>query len=146
MDQSYVYENGVLILSQSSGDVVAVRPAFSVIDTEDLSFSMIKLSRIGGKTSASGYGTYPLQTKFSESETSYINNVKQITIYSSYTNAWCNFFNDTLSNSMLNFSIDDTIDGDGITITFFDTDEADFPELSLNVVEIEIQISPGWVR
>jgi len=42
--------------------------------------------------------------------------------------------------------MDDTIDGDVITITFFDTDEADLPELSLNVVEIEIQISPRWVR
>ena len=74
------------------------------------------------------------------------NNIKQITINSSYTNAWRNFFNDTLSNSMPNFSIDDTIYSDGINITFLDTDEAGTPELSLNVIEIEIQILPGWVR
>lgn len=146
IDQSYVYENGALILSQPSGDVVAVRPAFSVIDTEDLSFNMVRLSGIGGKTSATGYGTYPVQTEFSSSETFYINNVEQITIYTSYTNAWRNFFNDTLSNSALGFSIGNTVDAEGITVTFFDTDEADLPELSLTVIEIETQISPGWVE
>jgi len=145
MDQSYVYENGALILSQPSGDVMAVQPAFSVIDTEDLSFKIIRLVGIGGKTSAGGYGTYPVQTKFFSSEIFYINNVEQITIDNSYNNAWRNYFDDTLSDSALNFSIDNAADGHGITITFFDTDEADFPEIILNLIEIEIQISPGWI-
>jgi len=146
MDQSYVYENGALILSQHSGDLIAVKPAFSILEKKDLSLNLIRLSGIGGKTSASGYGTYPVQTKFYSSSSSLINHVSQITIYNSYTNAWKNFFNDFLSGSALDYSIDNTADNDGITITFFDTVDADLPELTFKVTDIEIQISPGWVQ
>ena len=46
---------------------------------------------------------------------------------------------------MLNFSVDSYVDDRFLTISFFDTDEADLPDLLLNVVEIDIQIAPGWV-
>lgn len=146
IDQSIIYENGALILSQHLGDVVAVQPAFSVIDNEDLYFNIVGFSGLGEKASITGYGTYPVQTKFSSSETSHIYNIKNITIYTSYTNAWNMFFNNTLSNSALNFSISNTVDDDGITITFYNPDEEYLPELFLNVYEIEIQISPGWIE
>lgn len=145
IDQSYVYENGALIMSQYSGDIVTVQPDFAVVDATDLSFNIVRLVGIGEKTSASGYGTYPLQTKFSRSETYYINNVETITIYNSHIKAWCNFFNDTLPNSLLDYFVDASSDNSVLTISFFDTAEADLPNLLLNVVEIEVQISPGWV-
>ena len=147
IDQSYVYENGALIMSQPSGDIVAVQPAFTVVDTTDLSFDIIRLVGVGGKTSASGYGTYPIQTKFSSSETHRINGVEQITIFNSHLNAWYNFFNDVLTDSALNFTIDASADNRLLTISFFDTEEDDvyLPSLSLNVIEIEIQITSGWV-
>jgi len=146
IDQSIIYENGALILSQHLGDIVSVRPAFSVDDNGDLNFNIFRFSGLGEKTSITGYGTYPIQTKFSSSKTSNVFNIEHITIYTSYTNAWRIFFNDTLSNSALNFSINNTEDDNGITITFYATDEAYLPELLLNVYEIEIQISPGWIE
>jgi len=144
IDQSYIFENGALILSQDSGDILSVRPAFSVVDNQDLSFNVIKLMLFGEKTSASGYGTYPLQTKFSSSTFSRIYNLKKITMYTSYNMTWNNFFSDALSNSALNYTINNL--GNAVTVTFFDTPDADLPDLLLNVVEIEIQISPGWVQ
>jgi len=146
IDQSCIFENGALILSQNPGNVLSVRPAFSVVDNEDLSFNLVKLLVVGGKTSASGYGTYPLQTKFSSSTTSMIQHLEQITILTSYKTTWSNFLNDALANSALNFSVNETAACDGVTVTFFDTQDADLPDLLLNVVEIEIQISPGWVE
>jgi len=146
IDQSIIYENGALILSQQFGDVMTVQPAFSVNDNGDLNFNIFGFSGLGAKTSITGYGTYPIQTKFSSSETYDIFNIEKITIYTLYKTAWSMFFNDTLSNSMLNFSIDDTEDDDGITITFYDTDDGYRPELFLNVYEIEIQLSPGWIE
>lgn len=144
LDQSYIYENGALILSQNPGDVLSVSPAFSVVDDEDLSFNVIKLMLSGEKTSASGYGTYPLQTKLSSSTSSMIYHLKQITIYTLYNLTWSNFFSDAMSNSALNYTV--TTAGNAVTVTFFDTQDADLPDMLLNVAEIEIQISPGWVE
>jgi cell division protein FtsL len=146
IDQSYILENGALILNQNSGDIMAVHPAFSVVDMNDLSFNIVKLTGIEGKTSASGYGTYPVQTKFSSSTFSMIQHVKQITIFTHHKNAWGNYFNDSLLNSALDYSISETTTGDGLTMTFFDTENTNLPDLSLNVIEIEIQISLGWGR
>jgi len=145
IDQSYIYENGALIISQSSGDILAVPPAFSVGESESLSFNIIKLTDIGDKTSTSGYGTYPLQTKFLDSDTEFINNVKEITLITSYKQAWYNFFNDTLKTSFLNYSISNTIDDDGIIITFHNS-IVNLPELLVKTIEIECQISPGWIQ
>lgn len=146
IDQSYILENGALILNQNSGDIMTVRPTFSVVDMNDLSFNIVKLTGIEGKTSASGYGTYPIQTKFSSSAFSMIQHVKQITVFTSYENAWSNYFNDSLLNSELDYSISEATTGDGLTITFFDTENAKLPDLSLNVIEVEIQIALGWGR
>jgi len=147
LDRSYIYENGAVILSQSNQDLMCINPSFEVIDMEDLSFNIVKISGIGEKTSASGYGTYPLQTKFLSSASDPVNHVKQINITTSYKNAWYNFFDDILSNSAINYKINDTVYDDGIIITFFpDDDDQQLPELFLKIVDIEIQISPGWVE
>ena len=60
----------------------------------------------------------------------------------------CSFVNVSLlifPKSALNFSVDDTADGKGVTVTFFGT-AIDLPELLLRVIEIETQISTGWVN
>ena len=81
IDQMYFLENGALILNQYSKDIIAINPTFSVIDHEDLSFNIIKLTGIGDETSASGYGTYPVKATFLETDSIFINNVENITIY-----------------------------------------------------------------
>ena len=144
IDQTYILENGALILRQYSKDLIVINPGFSIIDSQDLSLDLIKLSCIGDETSASGYGTYPVKSKFLESESMFINNVENITIYTKYTNAWKSFFEKELSKSSISYSIEETLKNDGIKIAFFETDDTDLPDLTLTVNNINIQISPGW--
>ncbi len=80
IDQTLILENGAFILKQYSKDVIVVNPTFSVIDTEDLFFNIVKLTGSGKETSASGYGTYPIKAKFLDSESYFINNIENITI------------------------------------------------------------------
>ena len=141
LDQSYIYENGALILSQFPGSVMSVQPAFSVVDNTDLSFTIIDILEIGGKTSASGYGTYPVQTKFLHADPPLvITDVENITIDTSYQNAWHIFLDTVLTRSKLEFNII-TDAPEGITVTF-----PDKPNLVLNVIGINAQIAPGWVE
>jgi hypothetical protein len=144
LDQIYIYENGALILNQLNQDVIVIEPSFTVIESEDLSFKIVKLSGIGDRTSASGYGTYPVKTEFLESESRFINDIKNITFYTLNVNAWKSFFEKELSKSFLDFTIDEIEDNKGIRISFFESKDIDLPDLSLIVSNIDIQISPGW--
>jgi len=146
IQQSYIFENGALILKQSKNDLMISTPLFSVTDTDDLDFQIIQLIGFGDRTSASGYGTYPIQARYSNSEKYTIYNVKNITIYTNYKISWQNYINDLLSESNLNYLIEETNYGNGIIIRFFNTENSGFPDLNLNIKEIKIQISTGWIE
>jgi len=146
IQQSYIFENGALILKQSKNDLMISTPSFLVTNTNDLDFQIIQLNGFGDRTSASGYGTYPVQARYSSSEKYTIYNVKNITIYTNYKIAWQNYLNDLLSESNLVYSLEETSEGNGIIIRFFDTDNSDFPDLALSIIEIKIQISTGWIE
>lgn len=141
LDQSYIYENGALILSQLESEIMVIEPTISVIDTEDLSIELIKLYVDGDKSSASGFGTYPIQTKFLGSKVDYINNVKNITFSTGNIVAWNAFFDEILSRSSLGYSIN--LNNDGISIDFYETSDVYYPDLTLTITEIAVQISPG---
>jgi hypothetical protein len=139
VDQSYIYEAGALILSQSTTSILKGKPFLSVSNSTNLSFTIINISGIDGKRFASGHGTYSLYTEFSNSSTYYINNLTSINIKTNYQNAWRIFFNNTnLKYSELTYVIN-TID-DGITVEFSNP----LGNLMLKVIEISAQISPGW--
>ena len=142
LNQDYTYESGAVILSQISGDVIVIRPSIFVKDGKDLSFDLIRLISTDGKTSASGYGTYPVQTMFSDSQVKTITGVKTIEIYNSHLGAWEKFFENLLSN--INCSINQTTDGTGIIISFVNN-ASRTPDVFMEITHIEIQISPGWV-
>lgn len=140
LNQVYAYETGAVILSQQTGDVVVIQPSIFVIDGKDLSIDLIKLNEIGGKNTASGYGIYPIQAKFSKSYAETIPGVKEIIIHSSYTNAWGSFFKNLLSS----FNGDSIqVAPDQVTITF---DPGYQPNLSLKIIDIDLQVAPGWVE
>lgn len=145
LNQAYTYENGALILDQLESEIMTIEPSISVVNTEDLSIEIIKLYVVGEKSSASGFGTYPIQTKFLDSKIDYISNVRNITISTQNAIAWNAFFEDILSRSALDYSISYTSSNDGILIDFYETSGVYYPDITLIITEIEVQISPGLV-
>lgn len=146
IDQTFVYENGALILRQHSSDVMTIQPSLSVILKKDLSFNIFKISELGDKTSVGGYGTYPVQTKFIDSSVYKFKDVKSIAIETSYQNAWNLFFKDVLTHNDPEFNADVYApDSENRVIVTFD-DTSYLPTLDLKVFDIAAQISPGWVE
>jgi len=140
------YRVGTIQYTSSNSYFIQQSYIFEVTDTDDLDFQIIQLIGFGDRTSASGYGTYPIQARYSNSEKYTIYNVKNITIYTNYKISWQNYINDLLSESNLIYLIEETNDGNGIIIRFFDTENSGFPDLNLNIKEIKIQISTGWIE
>jgi hypothetical protein len=145
LDQSFIFENGAIILSQSKDDLIVIKPNFIIDDEDGFIFNLIKISDIGGISSASGYKTYPLQTRYQESphEKVELNIVTNLTVKSTYKSAWEKFFNNTLDTDVYDYIVEDTDDGDGLVIRF--SEDADFyPSITVRIYEIDVQISPGW--
>ena len=151
LNQAYICEAGAVILSQSQGNTMSIKPAFSVSygygADINISFTIINISTIGEKRSIGGYGTYPIQTEFSDNDTTVFPDVKNITIDTNYQNAWQKFINNTLINSGLNhhsygadFSI--SVDDDSMILEF---NSSITVNLKLKHVMINAQIAPGWI-
>jgi len=151
LNQAYICEAGAVILSQSQGNTISIKPAFSVSygygSDINISFTIINISTIGEKRSIGGYGTYPIQTEFSDNDTTVFPDVKNITIDTNYQNAWQKFINNTLINSGLNhhsyganFSI--SVDDDSMILKFTNSTTVN---LKLKYVKINAQIAPGWI-
>ena len=144
LDQSYIYEAGSVILNQSEGNVMSIKP-FSALkngNIVNITFDIVNITGVGGGTSAGGYGTYPIRTEFVSSHTVVMNGVKNITIATHYQNAWHVAFNSTLIKSggliySRNFSVTDT--AGEVTIKFLGTTKVN---LALNVIEINAWITP----
>ena len=149
VDQSYIYQAGALILNQLESSIVYGMPSFFVTTWgENMSFTIVNISGLSGKTFVSGYGTYPIYTKCINSEHSYniINNVTNITVVTEYPNAWKMIFNNSLVSYTYNgieYSFDESY-SDRIIIEFSD-DEGDYYTLSVKEVKISAQIAFGLV-
>jgi hypothetical protein len=143
LDQSYIYEAGSVILNQSEGNVMSIKPfsAIKNVNVVNITFDIVNITEVGGSTSAGGYGTYPIRTEFVSSHAVVMNNVKNITITTNYPNAWHQAFKSTLKSVNLtygtNFSVTDT--ADEVTIKFLGATKVN---LALNVIEIDAWIAP----
>ena len=141
VDQSYVYEGGILALSQSGASILNGKPFISVSNNTNLSFTIINISSMEGKKVAGGYGTYSIYMEYLDSNYYTIDSFKYINITTNYQNAWRAFFNSTtLKYSLLTYEIKDT--DYGISIEFSDF----LGNLMLKVSEISVQIAPGWIE
>ena len=141
VDQSYIYEAGALILSQSTANILNGKPFLSVSNFTNVSFTLVDISSFDDKRSISGYGTCAVYTEFLNSESYEIINVTSITITTNYPNAWRTLFNSsTLKYSGLTYVIKDT--DNGVTVEF----EGVLGNLFLKVIDISAQVSPGWVE
>jgi len=152
LNQDYIYEAGAVILHQDQGNTMAIKPRFSVLLNEDevnISFTITNISTVGGKSSMAGYGTYPIQTEFSDyDDTHVIQNVSTITIGTEYQNAWHRFINGTLRNQGLNYNGYGTnyvmaLNESGITVEF---NESTTVNLNIKLIQIDAQVAPGWIE
>jgi hypothetical protein len=140
VDQSYIYEAGALILSQSGANILNGQPFSSIEFYTNFSFTIINISGIEGKRFAGGYGTYSFYMEYLNSNLYLLKNFRFINITTNYQKAWRMFFNSSfLKNSGLTYEIKDT--NDGITVEF----SGSLGNLRLNIVEISAQIAPGRI-
>jgi hypothetical protein len=140
-----------LILKQLEANVAYSKPSFSVQgygNNSVISFSMINISGLSGKTAISGFGTFPIYTQVNEFHPAYdqylhLYNVTNVTLYSDYTNAW----NDTITSTFLHHLNEShyqltEYENDRIEIRFIDPGR-DYYHFRLKVVDILTQISSG---
>jgi hypothetical protein len=141
IDQSYIYEAGTMILSQSESSILIGKPFISVTNFTNVSLTFVNISSIDGKRTSGGYGTYSVYMEYSDSSNYLIKNVTSITISTNYKNAWRIFFNNPiLYYSGLTYTITDN--SNGIKIDF----NGNLGNFNIKFVEIITQISPGWIE
>ena len=141
VDQSYIYEAGALIISQSGASVLNGKPFLSVSNYTNVSLTIVNISGLDGKNYVGGYGTYSFYMEYLNSNSYTVDSFRFINVTTNYQNAWRIFFNSSsLRNSGLTYKIKDT--DDGITVEF----SGSLGNLFLKVIEISSQIAPGWIE
>lgn len=148
LDQSFIYEVGAVITSQSEGNVMSMMPSFEVMYSDPvvkLTFDAVNILGIGEKISVSGYGVYPIQTKFSNVNITDITDVQNITLDTNYQNAWSMFINSSLSGKGLNRGSDFWINTTDSRIKIEFTSALDV-DITLKRINIVAQIGPGWIE
>ena len=148
LEHTFIYEVGAVITSQSEGNVMSIIPSFDVMYSDPvvkLTLDAVNILGSGEKISVSGYGIYPIQTKFSDVNITDITDVQNITLDTNYQNAWSMFINSSLSGKGLNRGSDfwiNTTDS-GIKIEFASALDVD---ITLKRINIVAQIGPGWIE
>jgi hypothetical protein len=149
LDQTYTYEAGAMIVSQTEGNLMMVRPSFfiaydSTHNLLNITFNVVNITSIGQKTIASGFGTYPIQTEFYQvAHNLSFTDLQNITIITPLSNSWYVFIDSLLKTTLNNnqYNLIDT--GHSLTLNGFSS-------LTVNVffkvIDIRAQVGPGWVE
>ena len=147
IDQSYIYEGGAIIVSQTEGNIISIKPSISVQnDSGDLTF-LIKVANvtgIGGKDSSSGYGTAAIQTEYVGYDEINMTDVDSINITTSYPNAWNTFLYWFFDKELISTYANISRSSNYVVINFEDPDAK--PEINLKLVNINAQIGAGWIE
>jgi len=146
INQEFIYETGAVITNQPNGNMMSIKPQFSIEKNPNfnISLTIINISSVGGKIASGGYDTIAVQTEYNNSFAlvSY-SNVKYLNISTSYANAWEIFMNSTLKKNNLVYGTDFSIDNNKhVDVTFISS----YPTIGLKIIEILTQIGPGWVE
>jgi cell division protein FtsL len=151
VNQQYIYEAGSLILAQDDANIVYGKPSIFVNgfgNNSTITFVIVNISGVSGKTSVSGYGIYPIYTQVLSTYPTYaeyesIYNVTKITIRTKYANSWnktiASVFNIEHFNeshySLTEFS-------DRVEIEFYDAG-SDYYYVRYRIINVSTQISSG---
>ena len=139
VNQNYIYEGSGVILNQRMGSSIIHPPLITIKNGSLPYINMTWVNVIGveGKTGVTGYGTYSIRINYLTTyHYSAIGNLS-ITLYSSYSEAWFKYFNITLNESGIKYSIEK---GDGYIKVGFSNVKID-----MDVANVRAQIGPGWV-
>jgi len=151
--QSYVYEAGSIITSQTKGSSISIKPSFKLVKSPDnkIIFSVVNISGFGDKTSIGGYDTVPIQTEFfinTSNSFPPVLGAEYISIDTSYPVAWSVFLNSSLRvggyeyGDNKDYIIDYT--DDNVMIEF--RPNSGYPDIELALIDISGQIGPGWLE
>jgi len=160
LDQSYTYDAGSMIVSQSQGNKMMVRPNFFVDYNKtrnivNISFDVVNISSIGSKIIAAGYGICGIQTEFIDISTNITyTDVSTMTIATSFSPAWFVFISRSLIDAGLKLEVDPpqvilTDMGNALKLDFPSPEYSEFyPTVNIifKITEIQAQVGPGWVE
>ena len=143
VDQSYIVEAGAIIINQSEGYIMSSDPpVIYQHQGYNLSYTFYNITERGGKTDISGYGTYLIQTNYSNTNTYNFTNVTTMQIIGNHPNAWYLLFNTTFQDIGLSYGIDYSI---STTSSQVDIAFSSAMDISIDIVKIFTQISPGRI-
>ena len=155
LDQSFIYETGGIIVSQSDGDMMYVRPrpSFFIPESDNiynLSITLVNISVGGEKSSATGYGNFPIQTEFLNSNRTKkpLEDILNITIETKYPNAWSAYLRSSLDNAGYVNKYEINTTKDKVLIKFLTGAMGSIMPVNLEIdfVNISAQVGPGWIE
>lgn len=150
LDQSFVYESGGVVVSQADGDMMYVRPSFFMVDADNvlnMSTTLVNISAVGEKYSATGFGVFPIQTEFYNNVSFNYSDIYSMNVSTRFPNAWSVYAQSSLDplKDFLRYSI---IENDkGFKIYF--KDYRGYPQavnFRVDYVDIFAQVGPGWIE
>jgi len=144
IDQSLIYEAGAIVVSQSDGNMISIKPSFSISSPGGILTIKINSQNvigIGGKIVGSGYGSTAIQTEYHSSIETNIFDISSITITTSYTNAWEIYLKWLLEKELDPSVYTITVTGNNILIEF-----TNLPDVKLKTINIYAQIGAGWIE
>ncbi|MCU0851223.1 MAG: hypothetical protein MUC80_08160 [Candidatus Thermoplasmatota archaeon] len=149
LDQTYTYEAGAMIVSQTEGNLMMVRPSLfieydSTHNILNLTFDVVNITSVGQKTIASGFGTYPIQTEFYQVSTNVTYTaIHDVTIETPLSNAWYMFTDSLLKTTVNDNQYDLTDTGHSLVLDAFSGLTVN---INYKIIDIRAQIGPGWVQ
>lgn len=145
VDQSFILEAAAVIISQSEGQLMSTDPPIVFNDQGfDMICTFFDILERGGKTDFGGYGTYLIQTNFSNINSLNMFNTTTIQISTYFTSCWEAFFNTSLSQLGFIFNSDYSISSSSSQVDISISQDAQL-DIKLNIPKIFAQISPGRV-
>ena len=160
VDQTYILEGGGIILAQPDGtSVMRADPSISTKNLSgkiEMSFYLPHIIGVIGKNISSSNGNCFIRTNYSSYQTFtslYINVGQAIIIKSKYLNAWNeslnSLFGEEIKNGYVTVAIGHhpTQDTDVVLVTVLSKPgDYKYLELKLTVVNIIVQVGPGWIQ
>jgi hypothetical protein len=152
VDQSYILEGGGIIVKQSEGtSVMRADPSISSVNnTYNITIHVVipHIIATPGKNSTYGDGKCFIRTNFSSYKT-FVDSIPRggyIQIYSQYLNAWNESLHNILGIYGVNHCLYINITGKEPTGYIQIQPRTKDIRLLLDVVDIQAQIGPGWIK
>lgn len=140
VQQTYILENGAIILSQDNDlDSMLSPPTLSVNENANqinLNILVVNITGYANRTEESGIDTTCIRTNFSSFSSIDITGVTNLTLFTSYPEPWYRYLNYSIDN------VDLTKTSDGVKLS----PAAGYQlNIHLDIVKICAQVGRGWV-